>query len=430
MATIYLSLSKKSDSNPNKEIRIRFKHGKIDQQAKTNIFIPAEYWDETAQQIIVPNFRIKSDEKKELKQYLTTQGEKLNILTSTIQSTFNQLDKDTIAPDWLKTTIDIFNFPDKYAPKTEASAKSFFELYDDFLINKTVSPSTLEKRRIVCAALLRFEQHHILKLDFTTITADTLKEFEDFLRNENEYDETQPPRGTNTIAVMLKIVRTFCKWCNDNEYTDSKPFAKYKAPSEKYGTPYYLSIDERNILYNFDLSDRPALERQRDIFVFQCHVGCRVGDLYSLTKENLINGAVEYVAAKTKGKEPRTIRVPLNSTATEIVEKYAGLDGEQLLPLIAEQKYNEVIKDVFAVAGITRNVTVLNPLTRMSETKPLNELASSHLARRTFCGNLYKKVKDPNLVGSLSGHAEDSKAFTRYRDIDEEDKKELVKMLE
>jgi hypothetical protein len=41
-----------------------------------------------------------------------------------------------------------------------------------------------------------------------------------------------------------------------------------------------------------------------------------------------------------------------------------------------------------------------------------------------------KKVKDPNLVGSLSGHAEGSKAFSRYRDIDEEMKTELVKMLE
>jgi len=60
----------------------------------------------------------------------------------------------------------------------------------------------------------------------------------------------------------------------------------------------------------------------------------------------------------------------------------------------------------------------------------LNEVASSHLARRTFCGNLYKKVRDPNLVGALSGHADGSKAFARYRDIDEEMKTELVKMLE
>jgi hypothetical protein len=33
------------------------------------------------------------------------------------------------------------------------------------------------------------------------------------------------------------------------------------------------------------------------------------------------------------------------------------------------------------------------------------------------------KVKDPNLVGSLTGHKEGNKAFARYRDIDEDMKK-------
>lgn len=75
-------------------------------------------------------------------------------------------------------------------------------------------------------------------------------------------------------------------------------------------------------------------------------------------------------------------------------------------------------------------VTVINPTTREEEKRPLNDLASSHLARRCFVGNFYKQVKDPNLVGSLSGHKEGSKAFARYREIDEDMKKELIKMLD
>lgn len=57
-------------------------------------------------------------------------------------------------------------------------------------------------------------------------------------------------------------------------------------------------------------------------------------------------------------------------------------------------------------------------------------MASSHMARRTFIGNLYKQVKDPNLIAQLSGHVEGSAAFARYRDIDEEMKVDLVKLLE
>lgn len=79
---------------------------------------------------------------------------------------------------------------------------------------------------------------------------------------------------------------------------------------------------------------------------------------------------------------------------------------------------------------MNRMVTVLKPTTGAEEKRPLNEIASSHLARRTFIGNLYKKVKDPNLVGSLSSHKEDSKTFARYRDIDEDMKKGLVNLLD
>ena len=39
---------------------------------------------------------------------------------------------------------------------------------------------------------------------------------------------------------------------------------------------------------------------------------------------------------------------------------------------------------------------------------PLNAIASSHMARRTFIGNIYKLVKDPNLVSVLTGQAEGS----------------------
>lgn len=53
-----------------------------------------------------------------------------------------------------------------------------------------------------------------------------------------------------------------------------------------------------------------------------------------------------------------------------------------------------------------------------------------YVAGKTFCGNLYRSVKDPDLVGSLSGHAHGSAAFTRYRDIDDDMKQELVRELE
>ena len=52
------------------------------------------------------------------------------------------------------------------------------------------------------------------------------------------------------------------------------------------------------------------------------------------------------------------------------------------------------------------------------------------MARRVLVCNLYKEVKDTNLIANISCHVENSRAFNRYRDIDEEMAKEVILKLE
>ena len=201
-------------------------------------------------------------------------------------------------------------------------------------------------------------------------------------------------------------------------------------PSERYGSPIYITLDDVQKIYTVDLSDFPLLDIQRDIFVFQCNVGCRIGNLLRLKKGDVINGAVEYIPTKTIKENVRTVVVPLNTIAQEIVDRYADLPGDQLLPFESSERYNDNIKIIFEKAEVTYLVTELDTVTRTEKKVPINEIASSHMARRTFIGNIYKLVKDPNLVSALTGHVEGSRAFTRYRTIDIDMKKDLVKILE
>ena len=104
-----------------------------------------------------------------------------------------------------------------------------------------------------------------------------------------------------------------------------------------------------------------SLAVQRDIFVFQCLIGCRVGDLYKLTKSNVINEGIEYIPRKTKDGRPVTVRVPLNSIAKEILAKYKHLPFDELLPMISQQKYKVAKKEAVplpATARLTRIQTV------------------------------------------------------------------------
>ena len=358
-------------------------------------------------------------------------------------------DKNVLTSEWLENSIDKELHPEKY--DTTPKAQTFFESFEDFLQKRPLSEIRKKNFRVIVRALQRYELYtrkavkgkQNFSLSFDTFTPDTIRDLTDFLKRENEIRKEYPelyelcpeyhdpkPRGQNTINDILTKLRTLFLWAVENGKTTNNPFRKFSVEDCVYGTPYYISVEERNMLYYTDLSSRPALETQRDIFVFQCLIGCRVSDFYKFTKQNVINGAIEYVARKTKDGRPVTVRVPLNDKAKEILNKYADYDGETLLPYISDQKYNKAIKEAFKVAGLTRLVMIIDPLTREGITRPLNEIASSHLARRTFVGNLYKRTKDPNQVGVLSGHKEGSKAFARYRDIDEDDKIELVKMLE
>jgi integrase len=206
-------------------------------------------------------------------------------------------------------------------------------------------------------------------------------------------------------------------------------------------------LEERNKIADFDIKSRwEAMSRserknlrsalstiltQRDIFIFHCMIGCRVSDLITLTPESLVNGMVHYIPIKTKGEKPNVISVPVTEKAQALIDRYKGVDKKgRLFPFISTQKYNDAIKDIFYLCGIDRIIDKLNPVTGEEEKHPLYEVASSHLARRTFAGNLYDKVQDPNLIGSMTGHVEGSKAFARYRNIDDDIKKKAIHLID
>jgi len=345
---------------------------------------------------------------------------------------------------------------------------------EKYLSTHKLSEPRKKNFKVIVRSIRRFELfrkkegHRGFKLSLANLSLEIIHQIEDFLGNEKEaflkypkiYDEIpystkvavktpkrkRPPtldkdgnevpkgmpksRGQNSVADMMLRFRSFIIWANDNEYTTNNAFKHFTIGEIVYGTPIYINNEERNRLLGTDLSDNKELETQRDIFVFQCLIGCRVSDLYKMTYKSIIDDAIEYIPRKTKEERAITVRVPLSDTAKRLIAKYQDYERGRLFPFNTEQDYNRKIKEAFKRAELDRMVTILDQQTREDVQKPLYEVASSHMARRSFIGNIYKKVKDPNLVGALSGHKEGSKAFARYRAIDDDMKKELINLLE
>ena len=405
MATLSYSLSRKADKATNKhEILARFVVGsRINQRAKTGVFAPADYWNADGQAVKVPGWRLMNAEQRKLVETLNDINARLQGIKAAVMDSFIQAGagKQPLPAGWLASTIDRYNNPEQYEEKPKTLYLS--DGFEDYLQYNKISNQRDKNTRVVLRSLLRYEALTGSRLELDTLTADDIRAFEGYIRQEGGIVEKHPEllkvcpesraiesRSENTVIGRLKILRAVVLWNVANGHTDNNPFARYSIGECVYGTPYYITIQERERLFRVDLSSQPQLAIQRDIFVFQCLVGCRVSDLLKLTRSNLIDGGI----------------------------------------FVSAQKYNQAIKRIFLAAGLTRPVTVLDPLTRQEVQRPLNEIASSHLARRTFVGNLYKQVKDPNLISKLSGHTEGSRAFARYRDIDEEMRKDLVNLLE
>ena len=196
------------------------------------------------------------------------------------------------------------------------------------------------------------------------VTPAILGELWEFFADEHKYFDTYPN------IDMFSRLTTFFNWCLDSGYITVSPFRQFSVPEPVYGTPVYITAEELRQIADFDFLNRPALAVQRDIFVFQCCVGCRIGDLYRMTWSNVEGDVFDYIAGKTKDDNPKTISVPLVTMAKKILKRYESSGRATILPFISEQKYNDAIKEVFRLAGINRVVTVLDPTTRREVRMP------------------------------------------------------------
>ena len=416
------------------EVLARLHTGTIDQYAKTGVFVNESYTDKNGNKkttwkdgaVVTPRISYADPRQVGLKKMLDEAKARLQDIERIVDDAYAALCMKGRRPPkrWLQAVIDGKDIVSDGPPTT------MLALMDWFVANHPRMSETRARRfRSLRNTLARYEQEQGVVLDIATISTDDLDDIRGYILVGGDV-----PKSANYAVAMMKNLRVFVRWANGlskdwriEPMTTNNPFTFFNIGVEQYGTPFYLTIGERNKLEAAELP--PRLARQRDIFVFQCLVGCRISDLWAMRKDNVIDGAVEYIPRKTREGRPVTIRVPLNARAQAILERYKDTKGDKLLPFVAQQQYNLDIKEMLRLAGIDRMVTILNPVTRREERHQIWEVASSHMARRTFIGNLYKQVKDPNLVGKLTGHKEGSRSFARYRDIDDDMARELVDML-
>ncbi|MDT0608007.1 site-specific integrase [Croceitalea rosinachiae] len=305
---------------------------------------------------------------------------------------------------------------DKSFKRSPNKKNLFFEAYDAFMDYKQKigdwSPSTIIRYNNIKGILKDFERERKYLLTFNTINNKFHAEFTDYCMNEREHIN-------NTYSRNLGLFKTFMLWSFKNGYTYKEDFKDFKKKKVVVTNQLALSLEDLQKLMAHEFKLK-RLERVRDIFVFACVTGMRFGELKFITFENIVNGELHLKEEKDAEKVVR--RIPLNDIAKFILRKY-----DYDLPLIANQKHNEYIKEVFEIIGYTWDVEKVTTKGKenIREKIRFSERISSHTARRTFITMMKKKGISDKLIASITGH-KDMKTLNQYYQVDDEAKSEAV----
>jgi site-specific recombinase XerD len=114
--------------------------------------------------------------------------------------------------------------------------------------------------------------------------------------------------------------------------------------------------------------------------------------------------------------------VPLFEISNYILKKY-----DYKLPLISNQKQNELIKVLLKDAEFTDDVeyTRVKGVEQKLIIKPFSKRVSTHTARRTFITIMRHKGIADKTIMSITGHR-DIKTFNMYHKVDDKARKDAV----
>jgi len=320
------------------------------------------------------------------------------------------------------------------------STKGFFEVLDEYITSNEgeLTPRTLAKFRTLKTVLTEFvaENRRYNPLAFSMIDHNFKDAFVKYLRErEPRGRQKRRPEGFQTgllndsITKYIQDLKNYLGWAEKRGYNHSKTYTEFDAitaANKKRQADrrdiVTLTLQELTAFYHFDLREKPALERVRDIFCFQTFTGQRWSDVERFNKEDLDGDVWAFTAFKTK-KAQEVDLTGFAAPALDILKKY-----EYSLPIISLQKFNEMLKDAGKEAGINTPVSIkrFSGATEIETAEPKYYFMSSHMARRTCVSILLNNFGvAPSSVMEITGHA-DLKTLEKYLNKDRAARREAM----
>ena len=312
---------------------------------------------------------------------------------------------------------------------TEIKKKSATTVMKEIIDAKQAASSTKEQQKLNVGKFERYLKENNISDTWESMNLNTFESYQKYLVDNGRGSVTIRNIIQNTLFPLLKKVSKRVDipftWYDSN--LNSFEFVKDESNKELASNKKVTLTEEQlKQLYDYPITGTELQVRKRteirDLFVLQCLVGQRVGDMQKFfngdNERDEEEDTISIIQQKTKA---RAI-IPLTPLAKEIISKYQNTELKYYKP--SNSNLNAELRIIAEEAGLNTPITFEDKDGK--QVKPLFELVHTHTARHTFITIMCRRDIPKETIIIATGH-EDTKMIDKvYSHLSNKDKAQKV----
>ena len=333
-------------------------------------------------------------------------------------------------PTDIENSITILRTPIyKNTMTTEIKKKSATTVMKEIIDAKQAASSTKGQQKLNVGKFERYLKENNISDTWESMNLNTFESYQKYLVDNGRGSVTIRNIIQNTLFPLLKKVSKRVDipftWYDSN--LNSFEFVKDESNKELASNKKVTLTEEQlKQLYDYPITGTELQVRKRteirDLFVLQCLVGQRVGDMQKFfngdNERDEEEDTISIIQQKTKA---RAI-IPLTPLAKEIISKYQNTELKYYKP--SNSNLNAELRIIAEEAGLNTPITFEDKDGK--QVKPLFELVHTHTARHTFITIMCRRDIPKETIIIATGH-EDTKMIDKvYSHLSNKDKAQKV----
>ncbi len=312
---------------------------------------------------------------------------------------------------------------------TEIKKKSATTVMKEIIDAKQAASSTKGQQKLNVGKFERYLKENNISDTWESMNLNTFESYQKYLVDNGRGSVTIRNIIQNTLFPLLKKVSKRVDipftWYDSN--LNSFEFVKDESNKELASNKKVTLTEEQlKQLYDYPITGTELQVRKRteirDLFVLQCLVGQRVGDMQKFfngdNERDEEEDTISIIQQKTKA---RAI-IPLTPLAKEIISKYQNTELKYYKP--SNSNLNAELRIIAEEAGLNTPITFEDKDGK--QVKPLFELVHTHTARHTFITIMCRRDIPKETIIIATGH-EDTKMIDKvYSHLSNKDKAQKV----